>query len=433
MSNTEPQSHSLARRLITPIACIAVTGLAVWGGLEMQKSLKENARIIAEREAQQADDTQANDAKTVARVARVGVVALMHGASEVVIATMDAKGDYVIEEVLKGNLRQQRVLRLDDPEIELSTGPRLLVMGRGNNGKPISQAGIIDLDAEANSGIEGIVRAALDGDEQVLAESLLSAIEHGGVNARLRSAIDLQKLDSVRHSLSQEQIARMTQVLSERDSLVREMPYLITVLASTGHSATAAPVLATLLARDTAWKHFESLGYAFRRPEMQTHAANVLAPFAGPEQPALTRRLATYVLARCEDESASNLLNVLAADADSDVASEALIGLAVLKDTSKLSDAQDTIMAGLGESVAAGPETDVEHIVAQRKLYRERRALNSGETFALMAAGYYIMQCGSASEQNWLKNRVNRIQDPLARDFIKHAISSSWAEFDRVW
>ncbi|MGE0435082.1 MAG: hypothetical protein AB7S36_22700, partial [Planctomycetota bacterium] len=157
----------------------------------------------------------------------------------------------------------------------------------------------------------------------------------------------------------------------------------------------------------------------------------------GPTGPTDARRRAARVLARLGEDgeaSVSARLHELIADADSDVASEAWIGLAGSHDDALADRARDIVRAGLApRPLPLLSGTPVQQRLESRAIDDARHQESHGPRQLLMAAGYYLARSPMAENRAWLAERVARISDAPARVFLADRVAQPWTVFDTAW
>lgn len=365
------------------------------------------------------------------------------------VDSVDDAGTYSLRDVeaLKGDLAGNSV---EVAGLEYATGGHSVTPGTalilalnpsqsGAQWQPASKGmSVVDPADNDWAGGEALYRAlvAPDANDASRAAALAQGVASGGPVTRFGAGFDLAHYRMLNDKLTSDQVSDLVTTLLSLDGTDPANHQLLSALASSQFGAQHASEIASILRGPRADKLFEALGYAFRSPILREQSANALLPLLATTESPTTRRLAAFVLARSAQEgseAATSSLVAFVADQQQDVASEALIGLA--GSTEHLSRARDILRLGMGTTPAADDEvaSALDRELEARKLLNDRHSLNTGETLAMMAAGFYVARCGDQQEVDWLRKRLLLIKDASVRAFLTHALDNQWAEFDTAW
>jgi hypothetical protein len=262
------------------------------------------------------------------------------------------------------------------------------------------------------------------------AEALANAVTTGGHITAYRAAIDLTKSQPAVDSLAPEAVTALAAMIDRSDILVcRE---LMTVLSSRKDPALI-PALVRVLDRADSKQLFDEFARVLGTDSLREDATSLLRPYLAANRNPQTRRFAAFAVARLGSETGKSECRALLADPDSDIASEALIGLAGSDDAALRSRAYDTLRAVLAETPVVDDPSPIATIVRTHEFQQARHALHTGSQFAQLAAGYFLARSPNATDRNWLAGRASRIKDFSVRVFVRDRLANGWTDFDAPW
>lgn len=333
--------------------------------------------------------------------------------------------------------RPARAVRVSLPQ-RAPSGSRVLVLLQSKNGT-LGVSDALALDPTRHAGLEQLVSASLARDPSTAAgrtawgRALAQGVLSGADLTRDVAAEELQgEATVVLGSLDADTVEALATTAASLDGADPALANLLEVFGATGDPARAADVVG-VVARPHAEAVLDQLPRLLRHlgPE---GAALLLSDHTLTGTPARERRRAAHVLARLGTESAHGALTRLLADADQDVASEAILGLASLKDPAAVERARRIVRAHLLPERRTASPREIDQIVARRNTDVLRlTVLPSGDAYKLMVAGFVLLRTTEGSDRAWLTARLGRVDDAIVARFLERRASEPWAAFDAAW
>ncbi|MCA8939218.1 MAG: HEAT repeat domain-containing protein, partial [Planctomycetes bacterium] len=180
-------------------------------------------------------------------------------------------------------------------------------------------------------------------------------------------------------------------------------------------------------------KVFEDLAWVASFKGINEAVVAALQPHLQLDADPMTRRIAAFVLARTNAPEAEGELLKLFEDKDPDIVSEAIIGLAGKDHAQVRSKVFDEVNKRLAPTIVELNETELGRVIRERQLYYARHEWHSGESFRLMAAGFYLVRSKNQQDHNWMEARLKRIADWGVRHFIEAKLHSQFQNYDHPW